>query len=75
MNVIFLMLLIAFFIISVIPETKEDTKNIKDINRLRRCLTPHSWAEKQVKEVKGSYLVCTECKYLAGTEDQYETKG
>lgn len=68
METVFIILLVIFIVIILIPTTED----IKKYNN--RCLDIHKWETIQVPEVNGCYLRCSECKYKPETEMEEPTE-
>ena len=67
MPVFILLLIVALIIISLIPN-EEEVNNIKSLS----ACSIHVWEDKKVEELNTSYKVCSRCKFLAGTDNQFE---
>ncbi len=71
MEAFILFLVVAMIVISLIP-TDVETQELHNNNQSLVHCDRHEWIKREVAEVSGAYTVCNKCKYLAGTENQYE---
>ena len=72
MEVFIIFLVVLAVVISVIP-TEEDKKQANNSFRSQfHCENTHTWVIKEVKELDTTYTVCSKCRFLAGTDGDYE---
>lgn len=71
MEAFILFLVVAMIVISLIP-TDVETQELHNNNQSLVFCDRHQWIKKEVTEVEGAYTVCIKCKYLAGSENEYE---